>query len=51
MKQKISVTIDEKTIKIVEQIIKSGIFRNKSHALEQALDSFLKDLKETKNEQ
>jgi len=57
MKQKISVTIDEKTLKIVEQIIKSGIFRNKSHAVEFSLNKLIKenhpcvvDLKEKKNE-
>ena len=34
MKQKISVTIDEATLKKVEEHISSGVFRNKSHALE-----------------
>lgn len=45
MKQKISVTIDEKTIRSVEQIIKEGLFRNKSHILEYALVKFLKEAK------
>mgnify|MGYP001613682521 CR=1 FL=1 len=51
MKLKMSISIDEAKIKIIEDYVKDGVFRNKSHALEQALDSFLKDLKETKNEQ
>lgn len=37
MKQKISVTIDEKTIRLVEKIVATGKFRNKSHAVEQGL--------------
>lgn len=46
MKQKISVTIDEKTLKIVDQIIKSGIFRNKSHAVEFSLNKIIKENKQ-----
>ena len=46
MKQKISVTVDEKVLKIVEQIIKSGIFRNKSHAVEFSLNKIIKENKE-----
>ena len=46
MKQKLSVTIDEKTIKIVEQIIKRGIFRNKSHAVEFGLNKLINESKE-----
>ena len=49
MKQKISVTIDEKTLKIVEQIIKSGIFRSKSHAVEFGLNKIIMEKKERQN--
>ena len=49
MKQKISVTIDENTVKLLEEIIKSGLFRNKSHAVEFSLNKFLNDKKNDKN--
>jgi len=42
-KTKISVTIDEKTLKIIEETIKKGIFRNKSHAVEFSLNKTLKN--------
>ena len=48
MKLKMSITIDENKIKTIEEYIRNGVFRNKSHALEQALDLFLKDLGENK---
>lgn len=48
MKQKMSISIDEAKIKILEDYVKEGLFRNKSHALEQALNSLLKDLGENK---
>jgi len=51
MKQKMSVSIDEEKIKIIEEYVQDGVFRNKSHAFEQALDSFLKNLEAAKNEQ
>lgn len=41
MKQKLSVTIDEEKIKIIEEILKEGLFRNKSHIIEYALIKFL----------
>lgn len=43
MRQKISVSVDEKTLKLVEQIIKTGIFRNKSHAVEFSLNKIIKE--------
>ena len=43
MKQKLSVTIDEKTIKIIENMLKEGLFRNKSHVIEYSLNKFLKE--------
>ena len=42
MKQKMSISIDEEKIKIIESLVKLGKFRNKSHALEQGLDILLK---------
>jgi Arc/MetJ-type ribon-helix-helix transcriptional regulator len=34
MKIKISISIDENTVKNVEEIVKNGSFRNKSHFIE-----------------
>ena len=47
MKQKLSITVEEETIKVVEHRIKEGLFRNKSHLIEYALNKFLR----SKNEQ
>ncbi len=41
MKQKLSVTVDEEKVKKIEEILKKGFFRNKSHILEFALAKFL----------
>lgn len=43
MKQKISISIGEESIKFVEEYIKKGIFRNKSHAIEQGLSLLIKN--------
>ena len=43
MKQKLSVTIDEKTIEVIENMLKDGLFRNKSHVIEYSLNKFLKE--------
>ncbi|MBS3085652.1 hypothetical protein J4225_03125 [Candidatus Pacearchaeota archaeon] len=48
MKQKISITIDEEKLIVVEQLLKNGRFRNKSHVLEYSLEKFLKE--EQKND-
>ena len=49
MKQRISITIDEKKIKLVEAILKEGSrFRNKSHFIEYGLDKAI--MEEMKNE-
>lgn len=37
MKQKISISVDEETIKDIEKYVKEGTFRNKSHAVEFAV--------------
>jgi Arc/MetJ-type ribon-helix-helix transcriptional regulator len=37
MKERISATIDKATIKIIEDILKSGKYRNKSHVIEEAI--------------
>jgi len=47
MKQKLSITIEEETIELLDSVIKNGVFRNKSHAIEFSLN---KTLKEKENE-
>jgi Arc/MetJ-type ribon-helix-helix transcriptional regulator len=42
MKQKLSITIDEEKIRILESLLKEGRFRNKSHIVEYSLDKFLR---------
>lgn len=46
MKQKLSITIEEETIKILDEIIKEGRFRNKSHFVEYSINKVLKDNKD-----
>jgi len=43
MKQKINITIDEEKIKLIEKLLETGRFRNKSHVLEYGLDMLLKE--------
>ncbi len=43
MKQKLSVTIEEDKIKLIEEMLKEGFFRSKSHILEYSLNKFLKE--------
>ena len=40
-KQKISITIDEKTLVLVEQALIDEKFRNRSHIIEYSLKEFL----------
>lgn len=37
MKERLSATVDKKTIKIIEDAMKEGIYRNKSHIIEEAI--------------
>ena len=43
MKQKLSISIDEEKIEIIDAILKEGMFRSKSHILEYSLNKFLKE--------
>jgi len=45
MKQKISISIDEEKIKLLEKLLHDGKFRNKSHIIEYSLDKLLKEVK------
>lgn len=49
MRNKISVTIDEETLKKVEEMVESKIFRNRSHFFEVAAEKFVKNKEELKN--
>lgn len=44
-KQKISITIDEQTLALVEQILGDERFRNRSHVIEYSLRRFLDENK------
>jgi len=48
MKERASFTFDKKTLKIIDELIKSGKYRNRSHAVEEAIK--LLETKEVKNE-
>ena len=43
MKKKISISIEDSTIALVERIVDGSKFRNKSHMIEHAVDLFLKE--------
>jgi len=42
MKTKLSVSMDIEKVALIEELIEEGTFRNKSHAIEFALNSYLK---------
>lgn len=50
VKKRISATVDEKTLKLIRQVLKQGKYRNKSHVVEEAVkklaenDGLLKDI-------
>ena len=48
MKERVSATVDEKTLKIIELILKKGNYRNKSHIIEKAIQ--LLNEKESEND-
>jgi Arc/MetJ-type ribon-helix-helix transcriptional regulator len=48
MKKKLSITIDEEKIKLIEEILKEGMFRSKSHIIEYGLNKFLNEMKNGK---
>ncbi len=43
MKQKVSISIEEGTISQIEKKVAEGIFRNKSHLVEFAVNKLLKE--------
>jgi len=40
-KQKISITIDEQMVNVLEGMLEEGLFRNRSHVIEFALNKFV----------
>ncbi len=48
MKQKLNITIDEEKIIKINEILKQGLFRNRSHIMEYALIKFLEGEQKTK---
>jgi|WetSurMetagenome_2_1015567.scaffolds.fasta_scaffold1533515_1 Arc/MetJ-type ribon-helix-helix transcriptional regulator len=49
MKKKVSISIEEKTIKELENYVKEGSFRNKSHVVEFAINKFIERKKNDSN--
>ncbi|MBU4070525.1 MAG: hypothetical protein KJ646_06095 [Nanoarchaeota archaeon] len=45
VKQKISVTINEEIVSLVENMLNDGKFRNRSHVIEYSLKKFIGDKK------
>ena len=43
MKERASFTLDKKTISIINSLIKKGKYRNKSHAVEEAIKKLEKE--------
>ena len=42
-KQKISISVDETTLEKIDETIEKGIFRNRSHAFEYALNKLIEE--------
>ncbi len=43
MKRKLSITVDEDTIKLIEKLVEGNRFRNKSHVVEYSVNKVLKE--------
>ena len=43
MKQKLSISIDEEKVMLIEKLLQNGQFRSKSHVIEYSIDKFLKE--------
>ncbi len=43
MKKKLSISIEEETIEKLDDYIRDGDFRNKSHVVEVAINKFMKE--------
>ena len=38
MKERISATVEKETVKLIEKLLESGKYRNKSHVMEKAIE-------------
>lgn len=43
MKQQLTITIEEDKVREIEELLKEGLFRSKSHVLEYSLNKFLRE--------
>jgi Arc/MetJ-type ribon-helix-helix transcriptional regulator len=43
-KERISATVEKETVRKISQLLKKGLFRNKSHVIEEAIKSLEKTL-------
>jgi len=48
MKKRISATVDEKTEKILNSLLRNGVYRNKSHIIEKAIELLKKEMENDK---
>ena len=48
MKERISATVDKKTINLIDLILKKGKYRNKSHVIEKAIEILSEEEKDDK---
>jgi len=48
MKKKLSISIEEETITELDVFVEEGVFRNKSHLIEFAIDKLLEEKKNGK---
>jgi len=46
MKQRVSITLDEETLALIENALQNKSFRNRSHAIELSINDFLKQKEE-----
>jgi Arc/MetJ-type ribon-helix-helix transcriptional regulator len=49
MKERVSATIEEDVIEIIDSIVKKGDFRNRSHFIEKAIRKFAEEELKKKN--
>lgn len=49
MKIRISATIDEKTEKVIDYLMRQGIYRNKSHLIEKAIELLKREAENDQN--
>ena len=49
MKHKTSITIEEETILQMRELIRCGLFRNKSHVMDVAIQRLIKEVEDAKN--